>query len=55
MEVYFGEDTGTREYGLGYHVVDWMMAGLEHRGHYLMLDNLFVSLNLFYHLMVNGI
>jgi len=35
IKVYFGEETGTGPYGLGYHVVERMMAGLEHRGHHL--------------------
>ena len=30
IEVYFGEGTGTREHGLGYHVVERMTAGLHH-------------------------
>jgi hypothetical protein len=55
MEVYFGEGTGTSEHGLGYHVVERMMTGLENRDHYLVIDNLFASVNLFHQLMVNGI
>jgi hypothetical protein len=55
MEVYFGEGTGLGEHSLSYHVVDRMMRGLEHRGHCLIVDNLFASINLLHHLMVNGI
>jgi hypothetical protein len=55
MEVYFGKSTWCGEHGLGYHVVDRMMDGLEHRGHCLVVDNLFASVNLFYHLMVRRI
>lgn len=36
MEVYFGKGTRCGEHGLGYHVVDRMMDGLEHRGHCLV-------------------
>ena len=31
MEVYFGEGTGAGPHGLGYHVVERMVKGLEHR------------------------
>ena len=55
MEVYPGEGSGNGEYGLGYHVVDRMVTGLEHRGHCLVVDNLFASVNLFHHLMCQGI
>lgn len=55
IEVYFGEGTGMEEHGLGYHVVERMVAGLHHRGHCLVVDNLFASVNLFHQLMVNGI
>jgi len=55
IEVYFGEGTGVEEHGLGYHVVQKMVAGLENRGHILVVDNLFASVNLFHELMVNGI
>lgn len=55
IEVYFGEGSGSGEHGLGYHVVDRMIKGLEHRGHILVVDNLFASVNLFHHLMVQGI
>jgi len=30
------------------------MSGLEHRGHHLVIDNLFASVNLFHKLMVDG-
>lgn len=55
LEVYFGEGTGVGEHGLGYHVVDRMVRGLENRGHCLVVDNLFASVNLFHHLMCLGI
>jgi hypothetical protein len=55
MEVYFGEGTGCGEHGLGYHVIDCMMDGLEHGGHCLVVDNLFANVNLFHHLIVRGI
>ena len=55
VEVYFGEGTGAGKHGLGYHVVDRMVRGLEHRGHCLVVDNLFASVNLFHHLMCKGI
>lgn len=32
-----------------------MVRGLEHRGHCLVVDNLFASMNLFHHLMCQGI
>jgi len=54
IEVYFGEGTGTGPHGLGYHVVGRLMSGLEHRGHHLVIDNLFASVNLFHKLMVDG-
>ena len=43
------------EHGLGYHVVERMVAGLHHRGHCLVVDNLFASVNLFHDLMVDRI
>lgn len=52
IEVYFGEGTGTGEHGLGYHVVERMTASLHHRGHCLVVDNLFGSVNSFHKLMV---
>ena len=55
MEVYFGEGTGAGPHGLGYHVVERMMKGLEHRGHCLVIDNFFGSVNLFHELMCQGI
>jgi hypothetical protein len=45
IEVYFGEGTGGGEHGLGYHVVQRMMAGLQGRGHCVVVDNLFASVN----------
>jgi hypothetical protein len=55
MEVYFGESIGLGEHGLRYHVVDRMMRGLEHRGHCVVVDSLFASVNVFYYLMVHDI
>jgi hypothetical protein len=55
IEVYLGEGTGGEEHGVGYHVIERMVQGLEGRGHYLVVDNLFVSMNLFHHLMTKGI
>ena len=55
MEVYFGEGTGAGPHGLGYHVVERMVKGLEHRGHCLVIDNFFASVNLFHELMCKGI
>ena len=55
IEVYFGEGTGVGEHGLGYHVVQRMVEGLGGRGHCLVVDNLFASVNLFHELMVMGI
>ena len=55
MEVYFGEGTGAGPNGLAYHVVERMVAGLENRGHCLVIDNFFGSVNLFHELMCNGI
>ena len=55
MEVYFGEGTGAGPHGLGYHVVERMVRGLEYRGHCLVIDNFFASVNLFHELMVKGI
>ena len=55
IEVYFGEGTSLGEHGLGYHIVDRMMRGLKHQGHYLIVDNQFASINLLHHLMENGI
>jgi hypothetical protein len=55
VEVYFGEGTGAGPHGLGYHVVERMVDGLHGRGHYLVIDNLFASVNLFYSLMTKRI
>ena len=55
MEVYFGEGTGAGPHGLGYHVVERMVRGLEYRGHCLVIDNSFASVNLFHELMCKGI
>jgi hypothetical protein len=55
MEVYFGERTGAGPHGLGYHVIERMVAGLENRGHCLVIDNFFASVNLFHDLMCKGI
>ena len=55
MEVYFGEGTGAGPHGLGYHVVERMVRGLENRGHCLVIDNFFASVNLFHELMYRGI
>jgi len=55
IEVYFGENSGMGEHGLGYHVVQRMVAGLHHKGHVLVVDNVFGSVNLFHELMVNRI
>jgi hypothetical protein len=55
MEVYFGEGTGAGPHGLGYHVVERMVRGLENRGHCLVIDNFFASVNLFHELMCKGI
>ena len=55
MEVYFGEQTGAGPHGLGYHVVERMVKGLENRGHCLVIDNFFASVNLFHELMCKGI
>ena len=55
MEVYFKEQTGAGPHGLGYHVVERMVKGLEHRGHCLVIDNFFASVNLFHELMCKGI
>jgi hypothetical protein len=55
MEVYFGEGTGAGPHGLGYHVVERMVSGLENRGHCLVIDNFFASVNLFHELMCKGI
>ena len=55
MEVYFGEGTGAGPHGLGYHVVERMVKGLENRGHCLVIDNFFASVNLFHDLMCKGI
>ena len=55
MEVYFGEGTGAGTHGLGFHVVERMVKGLENRGHCLVIDNFFASVNLFHELMCKGI
>lgn len=55
IKVYFGEGTGAGPHGLGYHVVERMVVGLEYRGHHLVVDNLFASVNLFHELMVQGV
>ena len=55
MEVYFGEGTRAGPHGLGYHVVERMVRGLENRGHCLVIDNFFASVNLFHELMCKGI
>ena len=55
MEVYFGEGTCAGTHGLGYHVVERMVRGLENRGHCLVIDNFFASVNLFHELMCKGI
>lgn len=55
IEIYFGAGTGTEEHGLGCHVVERLVQGLHHRGHCLVVDNLFASVNLFHELMVQGI
>ena len=55
IEVYFGEGTGAGPHGLGYHVVERMVKGLENRGHCLVIDNFFASVNLFHDLMCKGI
>jgi hypothetical protein len=55
MEVYFGEQTGAGAHGLGYHVEERMVKGLENRGHCLVIDNFFASVNLFHELMCKGI
>ena len=55
MEVYFGEGTWAGPHGLGYHVVERMVKGLENRGHCLVIDNFFASVNLFHELMCKGI
>ena len=55
MEVYFGEGTCAGSHGLGYHVVERMVRGLENRGHCLVIDNFFASVNLFHELMCKGI
>lgn len=55
IEVYFGEGTSTSAHRLGYNVVTKMLEGLEGRGHCLIVDNLFASINLFHHLMVEGV
>ena len=55
MEVYFGEGTGAGPHGLGYHVVERMVKGPENRGHCLVIDNFFASVNLFHDLMCKGI
>ena len=53
--MYLEEDTGRGEHGLGYHVVERMVQGLEGQGHYLVVDNLFANMNLFHHLMTKKI
>ena len=55
MEVYFGEGTWAGPNGLAYHVVERMVEGLENRGHCLVIDNFFASVNLFHELMTKGI
>jgi hypothetical protein len=32
-----------------------MMRGLEHWGHYVVVDNMLAFVNMFHHFMVNGI
>ena len=37
----FGEGIGAGPHGLGYHVVERMVRGLENRGHCLVIDNFY--------------
>jgi hypothetical protein len=54
IEVYEGKGTGLGPHGLGYHVVSRLIEGLDGRGHVVVVDNLFASVNLFHELMVRG-
>lgn len=54
IEVYLGARIGSSFFGLGQAVVERLLVGTEFRGHILVCDNAFSSVNLFRQLMVNG-
>jgi hypothetical protein len=54
VEVYLGAGTKSSPRGLGFHVVDRLVQGLDQREHVVVVDNLFASVDLFHHLMVRG-